>query len=243
VTEGEGLKKVATPRLGWEKNPLRSDLRCATWRTISQKSWGSTLEGPLRVPTKLERKCAPATRRTVDSRPGRLQQRKPQPLAPRPCACPPVRTSAPSRHRATSAPAYHSSYLRNYHSFKKIGEAEKAIIFLTLVQSKEQKRGLARRPDPAPLAGPALSSPAPREWHRPSGRVSHGWRERIAQCRNMCTQLGPSPIITERGRHYGAGGQPPHTSIYPMRPSPSPYSQRTWNSVKPPLFPKPTAAS
>ena len=27
------------------------------------------------------------------------------------------RTSAPSRHRATSAPAYHSSYLRNFHSF------------------------------------------------------------------------------------------------------------------------------
>jgi hypothetical protein len=52
----------------------------------------------------------------VDSRPGRLRQRKPQPLAPRPCACP-ARTSAPSRHSVTSAPAYHSSYLRNYHSF------------------------------------------------------------------------------------------------------------------------------
>ena len=73
------------------------------------------------VHTKLERKCAPATRRTADSRPGRLQQRKPQPLAPRPCACP-VRTSAPSRHRVTSAPAYHSSYLRNYHSFNKFVE-------------------------------------------------------------------------------------------------------------------------
>ena len=63
------------------------------------------------------RSALQATRRTADSRPGHLRQRKPQPLAPRPCACP-VRTSAPSRHRATSAPAYHSSYLRNYHSFK-----------------------------------------------------------------------------------------------------------------------------
>ena len=103
--------------------------------------------------------------------------------------------------------------------------------------------GLARRPDSAPLAGPALSPPAPREWHCPSGRNSHERRERLAQCRNMCTQLGPSLIITERGRHYGAGGQPPHTFISPMMPSPRivnalgiPYS------VKPPLFLKPTAS-
>jgi hypothetical protein len=62
---------------------------------------------------------------TVDSRPGRLRQRKPQPLAPHPRTCP-VRASAPSRrHRATSAPApaYHSSYLRNCHSFKGSDEA------------------------------------------------------------------------------------------------------------------------
>jgi hypothetical protein len=101
---------------------------------------------------------------------------------------------------------------------------------------------VARRPDSAPLAGPALSPPAPREWHCPSGRNSHEWRERLAQCRNMCTQLGPSLIITERGRHYGAGGQPPHTFILPHEAIP-PYSQHTWNSVKPPLFLQPTAAS
>ena len=74
--------------------------------------------------------CSHETRATVRSKRrggplthGRgLRQRKPQPLAPRPCACP-VRTSAPSRHRATSAPAYHSSYLRNYHSFNIFQEA------------------------------------------------------------------------------------------------------------------------
>jgi hypothetical protein len=39
-----------------------SDLRCATWRTTSQKSSRSTPGGSMSVHTKLERKCAPATR-------------------------------------------------------------------------------------------------------------------------------------------------------------------------------------
>jgi hypothetical protein len=104
--------------------------------------------------------------------------------------------------------------------------------------------GLARRPDSAPLAGPALSPPAPREWHRPSGRISHEWRERLAQCRNMCTQLGPSLIITEsrKGtplRRRGAAS----THIHLPHEATPPYIQHTWNSVKPPLFLNPTAAS
>jgi hypothetical protein len=59
---------------------------------------------------------ASATRGTVDLRPGRLRQWGPLPHAPRPCANP-VRASAPSRRKATAAPAYRPCYLRNYHSF------------------------------------------------------------------------------------------------------------------------------
>jgi len=93
-----------------------SDLRCVRHHTVSPQSWGNTLDSSSSVLTKRSLELRSCDRGTVDSQSGRLRQRKPQPLAPRPCACP-VRTSAPSRHRATSAPAYHSSYLRNYHSF------------------------------------------------------------------------------------------------------------------------------
>jgi hypothetical protein len=108
--------------------------------------------------------------------------------------------------------------------------------------SKPTKIKAKMNTDSAPLAGPALSPTAPREWHCPSGRISHEWRGRLAQCRNMCTQLGPSLIITERGtplRRRGVASTHihlPHEAIHP-------YIQHTWNSVKPPLFLKPTAAS
>jgi hypothetical protein len=118
VTGGEGLKKnchIAT----WvgEKIRFGSEMTCATCCTISSKRWRGTLEVSMSVhqrrfePSALQRRGS-----AVDSRSGRFRQWGPLPLAPRPCACP-VRASAPSRRRATSAPAYHSSYLRNWHSF------------------------------------------------------------------------------------------------------------------------------
>ena len=113
-----GLKKnchIAT----WvgEKIRFGSEMTCATCCTISSKRWRGTLEVSMSVhqrrfePSALQRRGS-----AVDSRSGRFRQWGPLPLAPRPCACP-VRASAPSRRRATSAPVYHPSYLRNCHSF------------------------------------------------------------------------------------------------------------------------------
>ena len=65
-----------------------SDLRCVRHHTVSPQSWGSTLDSSLSVRTKLSHEVRSCERGTVDSQSGRLRQRKPQPLAPRPGACP-----------------------------------------------------------------------------------------------------------------------------------------------------------